>query len=287
MRIGFMMDYNRERMEFAKRQGFRSVELMVAPENGYFPGDPGWEGKADEVKAAFAAEDLRISCLAGFYVNHMDPAQEATNKEKTRGNILLAERMGVGVVAGFSGRILDEPLEASLPKFKEIWGEHAKFAEDHGIKIAFENCPMGQFCLPVGGNNMMCTPDMWEKAFNEVPSPALGLEWDPSHLICLFIDPAPTIKRFGKKIYHVHAKDAHIDRELMNRMGVWYPGAAEHCMPGVGDTDWAICIKELLRQGYTSDLNIEGWHDAVYSGPREDEGLIIALRKLEQYVVQD
>jgi sugar phosphate isomerase/epimerase len=287
LRIGFMMGYDRERMDFAKRHGFRSVELMVAPDNGFFPGTPGWEAKADEVKAAFAADDLRISCLAGFYVNHMDPSQEAADIEKTRGSILLAERMGVGVVAGFSGRIVDLPLESSLPKFKELWGEHARFAEDHGVKIAFENCPMGQYCLPVDGINMMCTPDIWEKAFNEVPSPALGLEWDPSHLICLFIDPVTNLKKFGARVHHVHAKDAHVDRELMARCGVWHPGVVEHCMPGVGDTDWGLCIKELLRQGYTSDLNIEGWHDAVYSGDKEDEGLVIAIRRLEQFVAQD
>ncbi|MDO8587145.1 MAG: sugar phosphate isomerase/epimerase family protein [Armatimonadota bacterium] len=287
MRIGFMMGYDRERMEFAKRYGFRSLELMAEPGNGFFPGDAGWEAKADEVKAAFAAEDLRISCVAGFYINHMDPAQEAAARERTRGTILLAERLGVGVVAGFAGRIVEEELDASLPKFKEMWGEHARFAEDHGVKIAFENCPMGQYGLPVGGINMMCTPDMWEKAFDAVPSPALGLEWDPSHLICMFIDPVANLKKFGAKAYHVHAKDAHVDRELMSRRGVWYPGVVEHCSPAMGDTDWALCIKELLRQGYASDLNIEGWHDAVYNREKEDEGLVIALRQMEQFVLQD
>ena len=287
MRIGFMMKYDRERIEFAKRRGFRSLELMADPGDGYFPGDSGWEGRADEAEAAFAEADLRISCVAGFYVNHMDPATEKAAFDRVRGTIVLAKRLGVGVVAGFAGRIVNEPLEASLPGFKKLWGEHAKFAEDHGIKIAFENCPMGNVGVPSTGINLMCTPAIWEKAFNEVPSPALGLEWDPSHLIGLFVDPIPTLRQFGARVHHVHAKDAHVNTDLLARYGMGYPGVIEGCFPGLGDTDWGAAIKELRRQGYPNDLNIEGWHDHVYRGELEDEGLVIGLRHLEQWVVQD
>lgn len=292
MRIGFMMSFNKERMAFAKKHGFKSVELQVAPGNGYFPGDPDWESRADEVKASFAESDLRISSLAGFYFNHMDPAKAEEGKKLVQGTILLAERMGVKTAAGFSGRLASNKLEDSLPKFKEIWSEHAKFAEDHGVRIAFENCPMGYFNTPCDGINLMCTPDIWEKAFNEVDSKALGLEWDPSHLICMFIDPVENLRKFGSRVYHVHAKDAHVNRDLVEKYGFWYPGAIEHCTVGMGDTPWNLCIKELLRHGYDNDLNIEGWHDAVYKDnetdvKREDEGLIIGLRHLEQFVVQD
>ncbi|MDP8217356.1 MAG: hypothetical protein P9M03_01385, partial [Candidatus Theseobacter exili] len=65
----------------------------------------------------------------------------------------------------------------------------------------------------------------------------------------------------------------------------------EHCFPGLGDTAWNLCIKELIRQGYSGDLNIEGWHDLVYRNTeerkKEDDGLIISFRHLEQFVVQD
>jgi len=292
MRIGFMMPYDKERMDFARKSGFRCAELQVSPGNGYFPGDPGWEKKADEVGAAFEAADIRISCLAGFYTNVMDPKEEEEGKRCVRGCILLAERLRVPAVAGFAGRLADKRLEESLPKFKEIWGEHARFAEDHGVKIAFENCPMGWHNTPCGGINLMCTPAMWEKAFNEVPSPAIGLEWDPSHLICMFVDPEENLRRFGSKVHHVHGKDAHVNRDQLERYGFWHDRAIEHCHVGLGDTDWNICIKELLRHGYANDINLEGWHDSVYrdhkGGPKlEDQGLIISLRHLEQFIVQD
>ena len=291
MRIGFMMGFDKERIEFAKKVGFGSCELRVSPDCDFFPGKDGWETKAKEVADYYKTNNIRISCLAGFYVNHMDPEKEEEYKKLVRNVIILAEKMGVGVVAGFAGRIVGKPLEESIEKFKEIWSEHAKFAEDHGVKIAFENCPMGHFHTPSNGINFMCTPKMWEIAFSEVKSEAIGLEWDPSHLICMFIDPIITIREFGKRIYHIHAKDAHVNWDIVKKYGFWYQGAIEHCFPGLGDTDWRLCIKELYRVGYKNDLNIEGWHDAVYNDRvekgKEDEGLIIAYKYLSQFLVQD
>lgn len=291
MRLGFMSVFDKGRIGFAKKVGFKSVELKVNSEQDFFPGKPDWEKKALEVKNTYQENDIRISCLAGFYVNHFLPEKENENKQLVRNVILLAEEMAVPVVAGFSGRLMGEPLEKSLPKFKEVWSEHAKFADDHGVKIAFEHCPMGRFNTPSDGNNMMCTPEMWTRGFSEVDSAALGLEWDPSHLIGLSIDPVANLREFGKRVYHVHAKDAHVNKDIISRFGLWYSGSIEHCFPGLGDTEWNLCIKELLRQGYTGDLNIEGWHDVVYRDKddtrREDEGLIIAFRHLSQFVVQD
>jgi sugar phosphate isomerase/epimerase len=292
MRIGFMMPFDKERMQFAKQSGFRSAEFIVKNDMDYWPGKPDWESKAKGVRAAFDALDLRISCLAGFYVNHLDGPDVEANKQLVRDVITLARAMGVGVAAGFGGKKMNAPLEDSIPLFKEVWTEHARFAEDNGVKIAFENCPMGPYHQPPGGNNCMCTPQMWEACFDAVGSDALGLEWDPSHLIGLLIEPVQTIRRFGSRIYHVHAKDAKVHRDLLSKDGLWSQGAIEHCFPGLGDTDWAACVKEMRRHGYHGDLNIEGWHDAVFRDHKdgrkmEDEGLIIGLRHLEQFVVQD
>ena len=105
MRFGFMMGYEPERIEFAKQNGFGCAELQVGPGCGFFPSDADWQDKAGEVKHAFAAAGLRISCLASFYVNHLDEEHAAPNRQLVRNSILLAKRMGVGVVGGFAGRI--------------------------------------------------------------------------------------------------------------------------------------------------------------------------------------
>lgn len=306
MRIGFMSEYDKERIEFAKKNGFGSVELTTSyfkepPE--YMPPADGWKDKAEALKADYDKAGIRISCIGAFYINHMDAKSEEAAKAVVRNTILFAEEIGVPVVAGFAGRIMGEPLEASLPRFKDIWGEHAKFADDHGVRIAFECCPMGAHNTPSGGNNCISTPDMYRKCLDSVDSEALGLEWDPSHLVPLLIDPVVNIREFGDRIYHVHAKGAHINRNIVARYGTWYPGVVEHCMPGFGDEDWGQIIKELRRAGYHGDLNIEGWHDQVFRnskgrmpedipdparGPAapdlEDAGLLIAKKHLEQWI---
>src|SRR5580700_6272391 len=152
--------------------------------------------------------------------------------------------------------------------------------------------------------NIMGQPAMWERLFNATTCANIGLEWDPSHLICQFIEPVATIHKFGARIFHVHAKDAFINRPLLETYGLCHPGVAEHRFPGLGQANWAEIVHALLRAGYDSDLNIEGWHDPVYrnhnqappadiklasvdhqSGQKlEEAGLLIAKRTLEQFV---
>lgn len=291
MRIGFMSTHDPERIAFARQHGFGCVELIVKPESDYLPGCDGWQDRSLRVKADFEEAGLRISCMAGFYVNHMDADAHvaARHAEQTRRTILLAEHLGIGVAAGFSGRVMGEDLDGSIPRFKQIWGEHARFAADHGIRIAFEHCPMGKFHSPFGGINCICTPAMWDRCFDAVPAENLGLEWDPSHLVCMLIDPVVNLKQYGNRVFHVHAKDARVNRDVVERFGLYQPGATEHCFPGLGDTDWGLAVKELRRAGYHGDLNIEGWHDAVFrnhdTGPQlEDLGLLIAQRHLSEFV---
>jgi len=121
------------------------------------------------------------------------------------------------------------------------------------------------------------------------------------------VDPVENIHKFGGRIFHVHAKDAFINRRLLETYGICHPGVAEHRFPGFGQANWAEIIHALLRSGYDSDLNIEGWHDPVFrdhdlapplditlaetnrqAGQKlEQDGLLIAKRTLEQFVPQE
>lgn len=144
---------------------------------------------------------------------------------------------------------------------------------------------------------------MWERFFNATQCENLGIEWDASHLICQFIDPVLNLHKFGSRIFHVHAKDAFINRQLLEVHGICHPGVAEHRWPGFGQANWSEIIHALLRAGYDSDLNLEGWHDPVLrdhpSAPASDDpdahqplagrqlefqGLLLAKKWLEQFV---
>jgi sugar phosphate isomerase/epimerase len=157
------------------------------------------------------------------------------------------------------------------------------------------------------GFNMLAQPAMWERLFNETRCENLGIEWDASHLICQLIDPVTNLQKFGPRVFHVHAKDAYINRPLLEVYGICHDGVAEHRMPGLGQANWAQIVHTLLRVGYDSDLNIEGWHDPVYrdhalpppddvarpatdflAGQKlEEAGLLIAKRTLEQFVPKE
>jgi len=193
-----------------------------------------------------------------------------------------AHHFGTDLVTGFAGALDGKPLPESLPRFREVWSELAKRAEDRNVRIAFENCDMGGWWHDVRWN-VAHAPTAWEMLFNEVPSPALGLEWEPCHQMVSLIDPLPQLRKWLPKVFHVHGKDATIAWDVVRTSGirggvpyVW------HRTPGFGDTNWTDVISILRMGGYTGSIDIEGWHDPVYKGELEMTGQVHALNYLKQ-----
>ena len=308
MRIGVVTRGAVEELDRAQRLGFRSIEWMRFQDSLAGPNNPDWKPFAEQFAAEAKARDIRISAIGALYQNPLDPKQTEFARAVFRRAIEVAARIGVKTVAGFAGAIIEterdergghvvyKPFENFLPRLLEFWEPLAKFAADKGVRIAFEHCPQGAYHLPLMNYNMLGQPAMWERLFHATRCENLGLEWDASHLICQFIDPVANIHKFGRKIFHVHAKDAYINRRLLEVYGICHPGVAEHRFPGLGQSNWAEIIHALLRAGYDSDLNIEGRHDPVFrdhepdastalAGRRlEDAGLMIAKRALEHYL---
>jgi sugar phosphate isomerase/epimerase len=169
-----------------------------------------------------------------------------------------------------------------MPKFKEVYSELAKRAEDKGVKIAFENCPMGGTWDKVTCN-IAINPRAWEMMFNEVDSPAIGLEWEPAHQLIQLIDPIAQLRKWVGKVVHVHGKDASVDMAAVREYGVlcntdWY--APERTV-GFGDTDWRDIFSILHKGGYEGDICVEGYHDPVYSRDWEMVGQLHALEYLK------
>jgi len=283
MRIGYLTQYSEEEIEFAKAAGFGSIQLLIWP--GY-PLDPTVTGD-DEIlraKEQYAEAGIEVSAL-GYYPNHLDP-DEATAKQNHDYFKMLfdvAEKMEVGIVCSFAGRNPELDIPDNIPLFKQVWADTAKEAEDRGLKIAFENCPMFHY-HPFRGSNIAYCPRAWDLMFEAVPSPALGLEYDPSHMVCLLMDYLQPIYDYGDKIYHVHAKDAEVLWRNVKRNGILEPGAVRHRTPGMGVVKWNEVISALVEVGYSSNLDIEGRHDPVYKDERENEGLLISLQHLQQFV---
>lgn len=314
-----MTDASIPRLEWARQNGFGSIAWNRFETWPVGATEADWKPFAEEFAAEARARDIRISAIGALYKNPLDPRQSEYARAMFTRAIQVASHLGIKTVSGFGGAVIElenhpkgenpvyKSFEPFVPRFLEFWEPIARFAADHGVRIAFENCPMSKYHLPIMSFNLMAQPAMWERVFNETLFENLGLEWDPSHLLCQFVDPVNNIHKFGSRIFHVHAKDAFINRQLMEIYGICHPGVAEHRMPGLGQANWAEIVHALLRAGYDSDLNIEGWHDPVYRdhgvnpqgdkhhgashrqpGQRlEEAGLLIGKRTLEQFVPRE
>ena len=109
------------------------------------------------------------------------------------------------------------------PRFLKTWRPLVKFAEDHGVRLGIENCPM--LYSPdewPGGKNLLTTPAIWRRAFEDIPSKHFGLNYDPSHFALQHMDPILPLNEFKGRIFHVHAKDVGIDpRPTCNDYGIF------------------------------------------------------------------
>ncbi len=236
---------------------------------------------AAEVGRTLEGSGAIISSL-GVYGNPLGSQEiDATTRSAWEACIDHAHDFGCDLVCGFTGRLTDRPIPESLSRFKEVFGPLARRAADRGVRIAFENCPMGGDWQR-GDWNIAHNPTAWELMFDALPEQNLGLEWEPCHQMCQLIEPLPQLRKWVPKIFHVHGKDATIHWDVVKTQGIGGPTHfAWHRTPGFGDTNWIEVISELRRHGYRGTIDIEGWHDPVYRNELEMTGQVHALRYLK------
>ena len=236
---------------------------------------------AGELKEAIGDADVTMHTL-GLFGNPLEDGElDRATLAGWETLIDHAHLFGATTIAGFTGRVRGQPLEASLPRFKQVWGELARRAADKGVRLAFENCAMeGNWAS--GDWNIAHNPDAWELMFDALPMDNLGLEWEPCHQLVYLIDPLPQLRKWAPKIFHVHGKDATVRWDVVREHGIFgkHP-FVQMRTPGFGDTDWTRVIGELRLAGYVGCIDIEGWHDPVYRDALELTGQVHALKHLQ------
>ena len=160
----------------------------------------------------------------------------------------------------FVGRDWTKSVDDNWPRFLKTWKPIVRFAEDHGVKIGIENCPMS-FTKDEwpGGKNLMTTPVIWRRAFADIPSDHFGLNYDPSHFVLQRMDPASPLKEFQDRIFHFHAKDVRIRRDRIDEVGVFAHPLEWHQprIPGYGEMDWGRFLGVLMETSYRGPVCIE------------------------------
>ncbi len=167
----------------------------------------------------------------------------------------------------------------SLDQVVDVLGPMVELAEKNNVKLCFENCPLM--------GNIAISPVMWTRIFDRLGSDLAGLAYDPSHLVWEMIDPYAPVSEFKDRIFHVHAKDAAIDREQLARTGIltdfsWW----SYRIPGRGELDWKKLIGLLKENGYNGTISLEH-EDAAYEGSLDavENGLIEGKAYLENLIL--
>ncbi len=300
MKIGFVSailpDLSLEQvLAFAGQQGFATVELMCWPvgraERRYAGVTHLDVTEVDEAGARYVQEQLvqsRVSISGlGYYPNPLTPvlADRQRFTDHLRRVMDAAATLGVEVVNTFVGRDPARPVEAQWDDFMEVWPPLIEFAEQRGLKVGIENCPM-LFSLDEwpGGTNMASSPAIWRRMFELIPSPAFGLNYDPSHMIIQHMDEVRPIREFASRIVHVHAKDQRIDYALRDEVGVWGLGWYIPKLPGLGEVRWGDFFAALTDVRYEGAVCIEvedrAYEDSLSARQR---ALIQSKRYLDQF----
>lgn len=245
---------------------------------------------AEDIISYAQDKKIQISSLA-YYPNTMDGDIEKRNFaiEHLKNVIKASSKLGINMVTTFVGRDQTKNVEENLKLVKEIWTPIIKLAEELKVKVAIENCPMlfGVDQWP-GGQNLMTTPDIWEKVFEILPSDFLGINYDPSHFVWQMIDYIKPIYQFKDKIFHVHYKDIKVYKDKLNKVGIMaYPlEFMSPKLPGLGDIEWGRYVSALTDIGYDGATCIEV-EDKAFEGTEEKviDSLKLSKKYMEQFVI--
>ena len=232
-----------------------------------------------------AAKNIRISSLA-FYPNVLDPDQEKSEAAIAHLKALIkaSAKLGVNMVTTFIGKDQHKTLEENIELFKQVWPDIISLAEENGVKVGIENCPMlfGPDQWP-GGQNLMCTPAIYRRLFEIIPSPNFGLNFDPSHYVWQQLDYLKTVYDFKDRIFHVHFKDIKLYPDKLAECGVLaYPlDYMSPKIPGQGDVNWGAFVSALNDIRYDGCAVIEV-EDKAFEGSRED--ILSSIRLSKHYL---
>ena len=294
-----MADYSFEQVvDFASENGFECLEVACWPKG---KAERKYAGvthidvstldsfKAEEILRYCKDRKVTISALA-YYPNVLDEDDECRKKsiDHLMQVINAAAELKVNMVTTFIGRNQNLNVSDNLALAEKIWKPILNYAENRGVKIAIENCPMlfTEDEWP-GGKNLAISPAIWRELFKRLPSDMLGLNFDPSHFIWQEMDYIKPLYEFKDKIFHVHYKDIKVNKDARNDVGILATPLSYMlpCIPGHGDVDWSEYIRVLLETGYKGAACIE-IEDKSFENDKEsiENSLKISRQYLKQFI---
>jgi sugar phosphate isomerase/epimerase len=286
---------------WAGANGYEALELAAWPRLGDRPftashvaADAFDDAEADRVRAALDGNGLVLSALAYYDNNlHPDPSEREAYHVHLRACIDAAAALGGVPVGTFIGRDPGRSVAENLREAERVFPPLVDYAGERGVRLMIENCVMEGWHPDGYPGNLAYSPELWEWMFGL----GLYLNFDPSHLLWLGIDPVPALRPYVDRVAHAHAKDAETFPAARNRYGFfgrlssreedpWDMGWWRYRIPGLGQVDFPHYVDALYEGGFDGVLSVEH-EDPVWGGSPEliEAGLRIAHQNLRGLVV--
>lgn len=253
--------------------------------------------QANKILEKFKAANLKLSIGAFENLIGGDENERIKNQNHLLRLIRMAHLMGgnendvkVGTFVGYNHVLgnQEDGFQKNLLEYKRIFEPIIKYAEDLGVSILYENCPMEGW-QSVGFtntfNNLTGILAARKLMYELIPSKSHGEIYDPSHDVWQHTDPVGVIKETEiSRLHRVHVKATrNLQNKLRTYWGSMYPiqtvdiGLSEAAgvpittnewnrhnyeamLPGFGGSDsmdWRAFIDALKEKGFKGPFEIE------------------------------
>ncbi|NEJ73904.1 TIM barrel protein [Rhizobium phaseoli] len=262
MKIGFYTSTFNDRpleevVDFAASAGFDAIEIDVG----------GHIKTPDRVEAAVTlarSRGLSVSSIT-YFGNQLDADRDKRRelRTKTADFAKAIGEAGVPIFVIFPGRDDSASEDANYDDFAEFAIKLIAETQSSGLTFAIENWPGPR------DNFIGTTPRGWQELFRRITDPRFGLEFDPSHLLRIGVDPYQAMEAVKDRIAILHAKDTAIDKDVLEAVGYHGKGWWQYKLPGLGLIDWPRFLRQARGAGFDGTLSIEH-EDAAYGWPGKD-----------------
>lgn len=294
-----------ELIKTTKELGSQGIDLCVFPKDGTrqdhtathleyenFHLEDAWK-----LIDQFNEAELKLSLGAFENMIGGDEKQRIKNQNHLLRLIRIAHLLGgdendvkVGTFVGYNHELGNQEngFQKNLDEYYRVFNPIIKYAEDLGVTILYENCPMEGWRSAGYTNTFNNLPGVLaarKLMYTMIPSKAHGEIYDPSHDVWQNIDPTEVIRLTDiSRLHRIHVKTTRnlytkgrtewgamypmqqVESSLAKKAGVdipqndWDRHHYEPMLPGFGGSDsmdWRAFVDILNEKGFCGPYEIE------------------------------
>jgi sugar phosphate isomerase/epimerase len=264
-------------LAWAKQCGFEAIDLNQAT-----PAD----------LAAVRAAGLRLGSIDLIDMGKLLANDPGQRKELISRNVTyIGELAAAGATIFFTVLIPGDPAKKRAENYAlavETFAPISQAAANAGVKIVIEGWPGPAPYFPA----LCCTPESYRAFIKDTNPASVGVNYDPSHLIRLGVDPVRFLEEFIPHVYHVHAKDTQLFPDAVYELGLYQDSIAKaphhygahawrYTIPGCGQTPWTRVFEMLQKNGYRGAVSVE-LEDEKFNG--SEEGEMLGLQRALEFL---